>query len=605
MQSVFRPLQAAIGGLLIGTAVGMYMLLAKKIGGHSGMLKSLVVGPREASKLTYLLGLAVAGAVLAAAVPHTFFEKPKDPELSVFALGVVMGIGTHLGNGCTSGHGLCGLSRLSYRSFAAVPVFMICAILASSASSGFALGSPAPVAAMEDGTAHAVALIVGVLAILLVPVSLLVLKSKATALAEAVLGLWCGLCGGAGLTIGGMVRPSSVQAALSLQRTDFTLWTLFMVALLTTFGFYRFAKYRGVAEACTVKQGRIDWQLLLGAALFGIGWGATGACPGPLVVIVGADPLAMGPLLILLGVSAGVLIASAVTSALVKPPSQAKTKPPAHAIHPDGPPPPSPLLSPPTAASNECFPSAAELRDALDAGAVLVDLRNPVSSEATGGALLVADGAVSAPWDRATRSVPLTALPSDKAQPLVLMCHSGNRAAQGAAYLAEAGYTRVLNGGGPGGPQELWQLLCEKRGALSYPTHGVQWRQLFDDGPTGAGSSTLTYVLMDEATKEALIIDPVLEQVSTPAPSQRGPRAPKRAGGGRAAEVRRPSHRWTAILPPSKRWVGASCSRSTRTRTPTTSRARARSRRGCRDSALQSALRRAPRRMCWSPTARR
>ena len=61
MQSVFRPLQAAIGGLLIGTAVGMYMLLAKKIGGHSGMLKSLVVGPREASKLTYLLGLAVAG----------------------------------------------------------------------------------------------------------------------------------------------------------------------------------------------------------------------------------------------------------------------------------------------------------------------------------------------------------------------------------------------------------------------------------------------------------------------------------------------------------------------------------------------------------------
>ena len=52
MQSVFRPLQAAIGGLLIGIAVGMYMLLAKKIGGHSGMLKSLVVGPREASKLT-------------------------------------------------------------------------------------------------------------------------------------------------------------------------------------------------------------------------------------------------------------------------------------------------------------------------------------------------------------------------------------------------------------------------------------------------------------------------------------------------------------------------------------------------------------------------
>ena len=336
--NVFRPMQATIGGLLVGIAVGMYMLVASKIAGHSGMLKALLVGPRDHSKLSYLLGLLFAGAALSAAVPNTFFEKPKEPQLSLFALGMVMGVGTYVGNGCTSGHGLCGLSRFSYRSFAAVPVFMISAILASSASTGFAIGSPAPVAAMEPGTASAVAVVVCVLAVLLVPVSLLMRKATAV-YAEIVLGFWCGLCGGAGLAIGGMAQPSSVQAALSLQRTDLTLWTLFVVALVTTFSFYRLATSRGVAEACTATQGRVDGQLLLGAALFGTSWGATGACPGPLVVIVGAAPTAMGPLLILLGVAAGMLLANSVSSFRLKPPSRQTSKQFSGTILPDGPPP--------------------------------------------------------------------------------------------------------------------------------------------------------------------------------------------------------------------------------------------------------------------------
>ena len=336
--NVFRPMQATIGGLLVGIAVGMYMLVASKIAGHSGMLKALLVGPRDHSKLSYLLGLLFAGAALSAAVPNTFFEKPKEPQLSLFALGMVMGVGTYVGNGCTSGHGLCGLSRFSYRSFAAVPVFMLSAISTSSASTGFAIGSPAPVAAMEPGTASAVAVVVGVLAILLVPVSLLMRKATA-AYAETALGFWCGLCGGAGLAIGGMAQPSSVQAALSLQRTDLTLWTLFVVALVTTFSFYRLATSRGVAEACTATQGRVDGQLLLGAALFGTSWGATGACPGPLVVIVGAAPTAMGPLLILLGVAAGMLLANSVSSFRLKPPSSQTSKQLSGTILPDGPPP--------------------------------------------------------------------------------------------------------------------------------------------------------------------------------------------------------------------------------------------------------------------------
>ena len=130
--------------------------------------------------------------------------------------------------------------------------------------------------------------------------------------------------------------------------------------------------------------------------------------------------------------------------------------------------PPSPLLAPPTAASNESFPSVAGLSEALYAGAVTIDLRNPVSSEATGGALRMLDGALSAPWDRAIATMPLTALPSDKAEPIVLVCRSGTRAAKAASYLADAGYTRVLNGGGPEGPAELWQVRRERHEASTY-----------------------------------------------------------------------------------------------------------------------------------------
>ena len=108
---------------------------------------------------------------------------------------------------------------------------------------------------------------------------------------------------------------------------------------MTTFSFYRLAKYRGVVEACATTQGRVDGQLLLGAALFGTGWGATGACPGPLVVIVGAAPTAMGPLLILLGVAAGVLLTNSVSTGGWKLPSSQASKRPFCAILPDGPPP--------------------------------------------------------------------------------------------------------------------------------------------------------------------------------------------------------------------------------------------------------------------------
>mmetsp|Transcript_63114 Transcript_63114/g.199711 ORF Transcript_63114/g.199711 Transcript_63114/m.199711 type:complete len:103 (+) Transcript_63114:274-582(+) len=95
---------------------------------------------------------------------------------------------------------------------------------------------------------------------------------------------------------------------------------------------------------------------------------------------------------------------------------------------------------------------AETLRSALGAGAVLVDIRK--SSEREEGQ--VAAKAVHAEWDGA--SLPLDALPSDKGAALIIHCRSGTRAAGAITFLAGAGYTNTINGGGPNTPEQ-WEVL--------------------------------------------------------------------------------------------------------------------------------------------------
>jgi uncharacterized membrane protein YedE/YeeE len=123
--NAFTPGSALAGGVLIGVAAAMFALLNGRIAGVSGIVGGLLerakgdVGWRAA----FVLGLLGAPMVymLFAAVP-----KPQvDAEFGVLiAAGLLVGIGTRYGSGCTSGHGVCGLSRLSLRSLAATLVFM-------------------------------------------------------------------------------------------------------------------------------------------------------------------------------------------------------------------------------------------------------------------------------------------------------------------------------------------------------------------------------------------------------------------------------------------------------------------------------------------------
>jgi uncharacterized protein len=127
----FTPISAAIGGALIGLAAVLLMLFNGRIAGVSGIAAGLI-NPRSDDRLwraTFILGL-IAAPLSAMLIGHRM-PMPQLPTsyLTIALGGLLVGFGTRLGNGCTSGHGICGISRLSLRSVVATGTFMIAAMI--------------------------------------------------------------------------------------------------------------------------------------------------------------------------------------------------------------------------------------------------------------------------------------------------------------------------------------------------------------------------------------------------------------------------------------------------------------------------------------------
>lgn len=121
----FTPWSALAGGLLIGLAAALFLLLNGRIAGISGILGGLL---RPASgdiawRVAFILGLVGAPLVFQIFSPLPAVQVEADTATLIVA-GLLVGIGTRYGSGCTSGHGVCGLSRLSPRSMVATATFM-------------------------------------------------------------------------------------------------------------------------------------------------------------------------------------------------------------------------------------------------------------------------------------------------------------------------------------------------------------------------------------------------------------------------------------------------------------------------------------------------
>lgn len=123
------PIEALAGGALIGAAAAGLLLVNGRIAGISGILARAVRPGAAPWQWAFLAGLLAAGlaARLSGIEPAPAFSLQPMPTL--VAAGLIVGIGTRIGSGCTSGHGVCGLANLSPRSLVATLVFMAVAVV--------------------------------------------------------------------------------------------------------------------------------------------------------------------------------------------------------------------------------------------------------------------------------------------------------------------------------------------------------------------------------------------------------------------------------------------------------------------------------------------
>lgn len=115
-----------LGGVLIGISAGAFLILNGRIAGISGILGGVLTPARgdTAWRLWFVAGLLCGGLLLVAFHAAAFPETIDSSSATLVAAGLLVGFGTRLGNGCTSGHGVCGMARLSPRSIVATITFI-------------------------------------------------------------------------------------------------------------------------------------------------------------------------------------------------------------------------------------------------------------------------------------------------------------------------------------------------------------------------------------------------------------------------------------------------------------------------------------------------
>lgn len=140
LSQVLYPL---MGGGLIGIAVTMMLLFNGRVTGISGIVASSLASPGRDGmwRWTFIGGLMVGGFLIQIIRPDFFANASGRGSVAILIAGLLVGYGTLLGSGCTSGHGVCGMSRLSVRSAVATVTFLLFGFLTVQALRYFAGGS--------------------------------------------------------------------------------------------------------------------------------------------------------------------------------------------------------------------------------------------------------------------------------------------------------------------------------------------------------------------------------------------------------------------------------------------------------------------------------
>jgi hypothetical protein len=301
-----------VGGLLVGTSSALFMYLNGRITGLSGISKGMVRIDGEDWQYTYNLGLFASGFLAKQLFPHLITVGTKAPQSLpvIITAGLLVGYGTRLGSGCTSGHGLCGLSRYSPRSLVAVLTFMASGAITASIAS-----QPQVAALLTSSTPYEVNNYLMAIAPTLSVLGLSYVYNSTDGSAKPkapvrsgiyahLSALMCSLLFGTGLIVGQMVDTERVIGFLDflnpVRGWDPSLAGVMGGGVLVTALAFPYMKQadittvvckRPIKDLITIgPQGSnivIDAKLVVGASLFGIGWGLMGICPGPGIVSLG------------------------------------------------------------------------------------------------------------------------------------------------------------------------------------------------------------------------------------------------------------------------------------------------------------------------------
>lgn len=132
----FTPVHALVGGALIATSLAIMLITTGRIAGLSGIFAGFVM-PKAGDwgwRAWFIAGALIVGAAFQIARPETFDAGARVPLWLVAMSGVLVGLGVRAGNGCTSGHGLCGMSRMSKRSIVATMTFFAVGVVTATIS---------------------------------------------------------------------------------------------------------------------------------------------------------------------------------------------------------------------------------------------------------------------------------------------------------------------------------------------------------------------------------------------------------------------------------------------------------------------------------------
>eukprot|EP01025_Chloroclados_australasicus_P022749 TRINITY_DN2332_c1_g2_i1.p1 TRINITY_DN2332_c1_g2~~TRINITY_DN2332_c1_g2_i1.p1 ORF type:complete len:471 (+),score=45.89 TRINITY_DN2332_c1_g2_i1:142-1413(+) len=299
----FTPWECLLGGMSLGVVSDGKLAINGKILGISGIIKGLLNGNMDLWRILFFVGFGVGSFGVAQFMPTAFDALPATfTNQRAAVAGLLVGLGSAIGNGCTSGHGICGNSRFSVRSMAYTCIFMAAgmasaALFASREALGVAAVSPAYAPIEQSGLTMGL----GILGAAIVSTTGLGLLAKRFELGSKVskfinygMEFLAGTIFALGLGFSEMTRPSKVISFLDITSSAWNISLAFVmggallvatpVSRLVLYSKYKLTRPLAAQKFEVPKRTDIDLPLVTGGVLFGAGWGIGGMCPGPALV---------------------------------------------------------------------------------------------------------------------------------------------------------------------------------------------------------------------------------------------------------------------------------------------------------------------------------